>query len=48
MNLKLRYDINDKISIRFILNNITNKDGPRILGTPRIVRNYLMDLNYSF
>ena len=48
MNLKLKYDINDKISIRFILNNITNKDGPRILGTPRIVRNYLMDLNYSF
>ena len=47
MNLKLRYDINDKISIRFILNNITNKDGPRILGTPRIVRSYLLDLNYS-
>ena len=47
INLKFRYLFNNNISIRFMLNNITNKDGPRILGTPRIVRNYLFDVNYS-
>ncbi len=47
LNLKFRYLLNDNISIRLILNNITNKDGPRILGTPRIVRSYLLDINYT-
>ena len=47
INLKFRYLFNNNISVRFMLNNVTNKDGPRILGTPRIVRSYLLDLNYS-
>ena len=48
INLKFKYFFNDNLSARLMLNNITNKDGPRILGTPRIIRNYLLDLNYSF
>tara|TARA_E500000178_G_scaffold43862_1_gene39234 strand:+ start:176 stop:3019 length:2844 start_codon:yes stop_codon:yes gene_type:complete len=47
IDLALSYDIKN-YKLRFSLNNITDKDGPRLASTPPLRRNFQTEVVYSF
>ena len=47
IDLALSYDIKN-YKLRFSLNNITDKDGPRLVSTPPLRRNFQTEVVYSF
>jgi outer membrane receptor protein involved in Fe transport len=47
LDLKLNYTIYDNISLKFSLNNLTNKDDVRLVGSPISRRSLLFEINYQ-
>ena len=47
VNLAISYSFKDYI-IRVALNNLTDKDGPRLVSTPPLRRNFQTEFVYEF
>ena len=47
IDLAISYDVKSCI-LRLSLNNITDKDGPRLVSTPPLRRNFQTEVIYSF
>ena len=44
--MKLNYSVNDNISLKFSINNLTDKDDIRLVGSPVSRRSTLFEINY--
>ena len=47
IDLTISYDVKS-YTLRLNLNNITDKDGPRLVSTPPLRRNFQTEVIYSF
>ena len=47
-DLHAEYTLNDKIRLKFQLNNILDQDGPRVVGTPPMRRNMIFETLFNF
>ena len=46
LDMKLNYRVNDNLSLKLSLNNLTNKDDVRLVGSPVSRRAGLFEVNY--
>lgn len=46
-DMKLNYRLNDNLSLKFSLNNLSDKDDVRLVGSPISRRSGLFEINYS-
>ena len=47
-DLHLQYTVNERVRLKLQLNNLADKDGPRVVGTPPIRRNGIMEIVFSY
>jgi len=45
--MKLNYDISQNLKLKMSINNLTDKDDVRLVGTPRSRRFGVLELNYQ-
>ncbi|SVC28668.1 uncharacterized protein METZ01_LOCUS281522 [marine metagenome] len=44
--MKLNYDISQNLKLKMSINNLTDKDDVRLVGTPKSRRFGVLELNY--